>query len=227
MRLLLSAPLLLSFLGCEKQEYPITVEMDFLLPITITPSRRTLQLGDTLWLTANFADSLLDKTTSKRYRVQPQDLKLDSYIAYRELLGVGQEPKGIAPTFRIVEKVGRAWIDGATTGSLRFVYDGHNYHAQIGLIPTKIGITSLIVSLLPAGKTLGKSYFLPFINLPPDASGRERRASFNDGLYVINEGKANNFDLYSQYVKAFATVPGTPENAVIYETKSTFTVEVK
>lgn len=224
---LMSLILSLSAMSCVKEEYPITVPIEFLIPAKITPSSRTIQRGDTLWLEASFSDSLFDKTTGRRYRVRPEDFKLDSYIVYRELLGVGQLPVGIAPTFRIVEKVGKAWISGSNTGGLQFVYDGRNYKAKIGLIPTKACVTSLIISLLPSQVTSGKPYFLPFIKLAPDASGKERKASYSNGFYVVNEGKANNFDLYSQHNKAWSLDPGVPESTVIYEQQSTFTVEVK
>lgn len=68
---------------------------------------------------------------------------------------------------------------------------------------------------------------LPFIQLPLTAEGRKQVAVLDESLYVINDGKANNFDLYSQYRRAFAQEPGTPLETVIFETKSFFTVEVK
>ncbi len=220
--------LLLALGGCgPKEAYPELVPVGFLPAVTLTPSSRTMHRGDTLWLEANFSDSLLDYHSGHRYRVRPQDLPLSSFLLYRELLGIGQEPVGIAPTFRLVEKVGHASIDGAFTGSFEPVYDGHYYRAKIGLIPTKACITSINLLIAPAKKRLEDVPLLSFIQLPRDAQGREQKAQLDNSFYSINDGKANNLDLFQQYSKTFSQGPGALPINVIYEQKSTFTVEVK
>ncbi|WP_375417306.1 hypothetical protein [uncultured Hymenobacter sp.] len=223
--------MLLALTGCPKKEdYPLIVPIGFLIPVTITPSSGTMLRGDTLWLEAHFSDSLLDRNSGHHYRVRPQDLVLNSGIFYKELLGIGKSPIGVARTFRIVEKVGKATIDGASTGSFEPLYDGHRYQLRIGVIPTKAGVLSLSLLLSPknpADGTPALDGFLPFIYLAPTAEDREQKAVLADPFYVINDGQANNFDLYSQHVKAFALESGVPSETVIYETKSTFTVEVK
>lgn len=69
--------------------------------------------------------------------------------------------------------------------------------------------------------------FLPFIQLPRNAEGQEQQAVLDYSFFIINEGKANNFDLFSQSTKTIALEPGTVPNTVLSETKSRFTVEVK
>lgn len=224
-RLFAGLGLSLLFVGCQKKSSHELVPVTFLPTVTITPSSRTMHRGDTLWLEANFSDSLLDLNSGHRYRVRPQDIRLNSAIFYKELLGIGKEPDGIAPTFRLVEKVGHASIDGAFSGTLEPVYDGHYYRARIGLIPTKACITAISLRMTPA--TDESQPLLPFIQLPPNAQGHEQRAQLDDCFYVVNNGQANNFDLFSQYQRAFALEPGTPLKGIIYEQKSTFTVEVK
>ncbi len=221
--------LLLALGGCgPKETYPELVKVGFLLTATITPSSRTIHRGDTLWLEANFSNSLLDYHSGHRYRVRPQDLKFHSAIFYRELLGVGYERTGIAPTFRLVEKVGHASISGSFTGSFEPIYDGHYYRAKIGLIPTKACITSINLLIVPAGGVrLADVPLLSFIQLPRDAQGREQKAQLDDSFYSINDGKANNFDLFQQNYKTLSLEPGAPLQNIIYEQKSTFTVEVK
>ena len=213
--------------ACEKNERPAEiVEIGLLLPVSITPSGRTMQRGDTLWLEANFSDSLLDKNSGKRYRIRPQDLNLRSSIVYKRLEGIGRLPTGIAQSFRVVEKVGRAPVGGSTTGLLISVYDGRFYRARIGLIPTQPGITAISMLVSPEGGTSEKYPELPFIQLSP-VKGIPQRAVLSNCSYVINEGKATNFDLYSQHTRAFALEANPPPVQVDYELKSTFTVEVK
>ncbi len=221
--------LLLALGGCgPKETYHVLVPVGFLPAVTLTPSSRTMHRGDTLWLEANFSDSLLDYRSGNRYRVRPQDLPLSSFFVCSELLGIGQESVGIAPTFRLVEKVGHASIDGAFTGSIEPIYDGHYYRAKIGLIPTKACITSIVLRMVPAKNArLENVPLLSFIQLPRDAQGREQKAQLDDSFYSINDGKANNFDLFQQNHKTFSQEPDAPLKTTIYEQKSTFTVEVK
>jgi len=225
---LASLGLLLALGGCgPKETYPVLVQVGFLPTATLTPSSRTMHRGDTLWLEANFSDSLLDYHSGHRYRVRPQDLKFLSGIACEELLGIGQQPVGIAPTFRLVEKVGQAAVQGATNMSFEPVYDGHYYRAKIGLIPTKACITSLYLLIIPARNRLADVPLLSFIQLPRDAQGREQKAQLDNSFYSINDGKANNFDLFQQNYRTFSQEPDASLQNVIYEQKSTFTVEVK
>ncbi len=227
MRLLLASSLLLSFLGCEKPKGPVAVPIGFLPTATITPSARTMQRGDTLWLEMNCSDSLLDRHSGRRFRVRPQDVALRSAILFRRLVGVGQEPTSIAPSFRVVEKIGRAAVKGSISASFEPVYDGTRYRARIGLIPTQTGVTAISLIMVPVEGTRGLGRFIPFVALPPDTDGREQKAVLDESFYVLNDGKANNFDLFAQHTRAFALEPGTPQIQILYEQQSTFTVEVK
>ncbi|OGX84354.1 hypothetical protein BEN47_03050 [Hymenobacter lapidarius] len=220
--------LLLSLVQCgEKPKGPVAVPVGFLPEVTIMPSARTMQRGDTLWLDMNCSDSLLDRNSGRRFRVRPQDVALRSYIAFQRLEGIGRLPTNIAPTFRLVEQVGRAVVKGSFSASFEPIYDGSRYRARIGLIPTQTGITAIVVRMVPVDDTRAFGQFLPFISLPTDAEGREQKAVLDDSFYVVNGGKANNFDLFAQHTRAFALEPGTPQIQIIYEQKSTFTVEVK
>jgi predicted small lipoprotein YifL len=227
-RLLIALGLLLSLTRCGKKEaYPVIVPIGFPPAVKLTPTSRTMQRGDTLWLEASFSDSLLDRNSGRRYRVRPQDLKLTSGIVYQELTGINREATGIATTFRRVEKLGKAPNGGALTSGLELVYDDHYYRARIGLIPTKACITAISLLIYPAGGARNLGRPLGFIQLPTDAEGHEQKAVLDDSFYIINNGSANNFDLYSQHTRAFALELGTPSGPVLFEIKSTFTVEVK
>ena len=88
------------------------------------------------------------------------------------------------------------------------------------------------ISLLPAPQhpstgAESPNKYLSFIFLPPSAEGKEQKAVLRYSFYVINGGKGNNFDLYSQHTKAFVLEPNPAPINVEYELKSTFTVEVK
>ncbi|TDN37623.1 hypothetical protein A8B98_03620 [Hymenobacter sp. UV11] len=186
-------------------------------------------VGDTLWLETNFSDSLLDLNSGKRYRIQPQDMSLETVFAIHELHGLGQKTTGLASTFRIVERIGQAAAGGEYTGLFTTIYDGHSYRAKFGLIPTKRGFTSISLLLLPPGGAKGFGRFIPFLTFPPDAQGREQKAVLDNMYLIINEGKANNYDLYRQQFTIDPETTGTdvPPASLIYGRESTFTFEVK
>ncbi len=227
MPLLFGLALLFLLSGCPaKEEFPVIIPVGFVLPVTITPTSRTTQVGDTLWLEADYSDSLVEKNSGRRYRVRPQDLAFTSYVNYKHLLGQGQEPVGVARSFRIVEQLGRAPIGGSTSGLFVPVYDGRRYRARIGLIPTRRGVTAISMSVT-AGGWRAHGQFLPFLTFSPDAQGREQKAVLDESHFVINDGQANNFSLFAQHVRAFSLEPGTPMLQVLYEQKGTFTVDVR
>lgn len=220
--------LLLSLAQCgPKEKGHVAVPVGFLPEATLTPTARTMRRGDTLWLEMNCSDSLLDRHSGRRFRVRPQDVALRSFIAFKRLTGVGQEPVPIAPSFRLVERIGRSSPTGSLSASFEPVYDGARYRACIGLIPTQVGVTSIALLMVPVESTRALGRFLPFIALPLSAEGREQKAVLDDSFYVINQGKANNFDLFAQHTRAFSDVPNADVLATIYEQQSTFTVEVK
>lgn len=182
MRLLVASSLLLSFFGCEKEKGPVAVPMGFLLEATITPNARTMQRGDTLWLEVDCSDSLLDRHSGRRFRVRPQDAAFTYTILYKKLLGVDQQYVGVANTFRLVERIGKASINGAFTGGFEPMYDGHYYRAKLGLIPTQAGVTAISMLITPVGGAKALGSFIPFVQLPPDAQGREQKATFDESF---------------------------------------------
>ena len=149
-------------------------------------------------------------------------------IVIKELQGIGQTATGSASTFRVVEQVGQLAIGGVTTGVFALDYDGHFYKGKFGLIPTQPGVMSISLLLSPDGGPKGFGRYIPFIQLPPNADGQEQKATLDDMFFIINEGKANNYSLYSQHTTAYPQLPaGVSLKNSLYEQQSTFTVEVK
>ncbi|MDO7887484.1 hypothetical protein [Hymenobacter cheonanensis] len=198
-------------------------------PVTVSPTRATMQVGDTLWVEAACSDSLRDFETGRRFRVQPQDLPLASYFAIHKLFGNGQPTTANASAFRVVEKIGRAGTGGALTGQFFPIYDGHTYRFRFGLIPTQPGINAISLLLMPAEGESGLEKNIPALaaQLPPDPEGREQRAGIYDLDYLINEGKANNYDLFRKQTTIDPETSGLPATSLVYSRQSTFTVEVK
>ena len=202
------------------------VHFAFVLPVSVEPSAPTVTLGDTLWLSANFSDSLLDLRSNMRYRIRPQDLPLHSIIGFFTLNGAGTQPTGFTSGFRIVNEIGKVTDAGGTTKNFLMAHDGTHYRARIGIIPQAKGVFafSIITGLRPPFRAFGP---LPFMQVSPDAKGRPRSPFLDDIYYVINDGDTN-FPLLQQnsYTSTSPSVPHPREATVYYEQKETFTFMV-
>ena len=162
----------ISLTGCKPKQASVVVPLVLLAPMTMHPASATMQRGDTLWLEANFSDSLLDLNSGHRYRVRPQDMQFNTYISLVKLQGIGQVPTGAAGTFQVVNRIGELFIGGGTTGVFYLDYDGQAYRGKFGLIPTQPGVMSISLLLTPLDRTSSLGSFIPFIHLPPDSQGR-------------------------------------------------------
>lgn len=228
-KLSMTSSLCLTLATCKKSPAPTSVSLILTAPVTVGPTRATMQVGDTLWVEGAYSDSLQDFETGRRFRVQPQDLPLSSYFVINALHGNGQPIIGNASAFRVVEKIGRARAGGGTTGQFFPTYDGHIYRVRFGLIPTQPGINAISLLLMPAEGESGLEKNIPALaaQLPPDPDGREQRAVIYNLYYLINEGKANNYDLFRQQTTIDPETTGIPATSLVYRRQSTFTVEVK
>ena len=211
--------------ACERAPLPERVHFAFLIPLSISPGADTVARGDTLWLTANFSDSLLDLRSHQRYRLPPQDIPLLSSVGFLHLMGAGQFYEGAAAHFRVVNRVGQLRPGGGTFSRFEPVHDGQHYRARIGIIPQRAGVygLSFITNL---ASPFGPDRPLPFLRLPPDGNGNPRVAVLDDIYYVVNNGDTH-FALQQQHNYIASDKPGAPEGAIYYEQKSTFTFVVK
>lgn len=212
---------LCGLLACEREKVPELVHFAFVVPVRIEPGAATVARGDTLWLSVNFSDSLLDLRSNQRYRARQQDLKLDAAVGFRKLLGPTQSLGSNAQDFVVVNRLGQLLPGGATFRRWEPVYDGHRYRARIGIIPQKTGVYAL--TLLSALDTPDP---LPFLTVSPGADGEARRAVLDDVYYIINEGDVH-FDLQQQHSLVISTRPEATEASIYYEQQGTFTFVVR
>jgi len=216
-----------SCVSCQKEAPLVTVPLVLGAPLTVTPTNPIVRLGDTLWVEANFSDSLLDYNSGKRYRIRPQDMVLRTVYFIEKLVGVNQNPEPGASSFKIIRTRGQITEGGSFSGLFHLDYDGSRYRGKYGFIPIKRGVLCLSFLLTPPGGTREFNTFLPFIQMPPDSQGRPQRAELEGMLFIVNEGKANNFDLYQQHRQAFTLGPGVKYWARLIEQQGALTVEVK
>ena len=211
--------------ACEPAPHPERVHFAFLIPLRISPAADTVARGDTLWLTANFSDSLLDLRSHRRYHLPPQDIKIYTNVGFKHLVGAGQFYEGATARFRVVNRVGQLRPFGGIFGRLDLVHDGQRYRARIGIVPQFVGVYAL--SFLPTfDSPIGPDNPLPFLHLPPDGDGNPRVAVLDDIYYVVNDGNTH-FALQRQNNYVVSDTPGAPEGAIYYETQGTYTFAVR
>lgn len=224
--LFLSIGLLGLLTACKKPD-PVVLPLLLVAPATLTPTASTARVGDTLWVEAHYSDSLLDLNSNRHYRIRPQDMALGTAFAASFLHGNGQTATGAASTLQIISRTGKAGGGGSFTGRFEPVYDGRFYHAKFGLVPTQRGMLAISLMLVLPGGAHAYGTILPFLQLPPDAQGREQKAAIEEMYFIVNKGQDNNFDLYCQHAAVNFQTANLPPNALIYPQQSTFTVEVK
>lgn len=216
---------LLLLTACERAPLPERVHFAFLIPLSISPAADTVARGDTLWLTANFSDSLLDLRSHRRYHLPPKDIKIYTNVGFKHLVGAGQFYEGAAARFRVVNRVGQLRPVGGIFGRLDLVHDGQHYRARIGIIPQVVGVYAL--SFFPTfDSPIGPDNPLPFLHLPPDGNGDSRVAVLDDMYYVVNDGNTHfALQRLNNYVRS--DKPGATEGTEYYETKGTYTFAVR
>lgn len=224
--LFLSIGLLGLLTACKKPD-PVVLPLLLVAPATLTPTASTARVGDTLWVEAHYSDSLLDLNSNRRYRIRPQDMTLGTSFAATYLHGNGQPDTGAASTLQVVPRTGKARVNGSFTGSFEPKYDGHFYHSKFGLVPTQRGVLAISLMLMLPGGARDYGYILPFMQLPPDAQGREQKAAIEFMYFIVNGGKDNNYDLYCQQATVNPQTANLPPKSLIYPQQSTFTVEVR
>jgi hypothetical protein len=77
----------------------------------------------------------------------------------------------------------------------------------------------------PDGATAFGNFFPP-VQFPANAQGQEQKAVLDMMYLVINDGKANNYDLYRQQFTVDPEMSGTPEKSLFYGLNSTFPMEI-
>ena len=219
--LFLSIGLLGLLTACKKPD-PVVLPLLLVAPATLTPTAATARVGDTLWVEANYSDSLLDLNSNRRYRIRPQDMTLVAGVSAFFLHGNGQLTTGAIASLQVIPRVGR--IKGI---SFEAEYDGRAYHIKFGLVPTQRGILAISLLLVPQEGVKAYGTILPFLQLPPNAQGREQKAAIEEMYFIVNRGQANNFDLYCQQATVNLQTANLPPKSLIYSQQSTFTVEVR
>jgi hypothetical protein len=170
------------------------------IPLAIRPQQDTFQLGDTLWLEADFPDSLQDFYSREWIYIGPGFefftdiilMKLNNPDGYRD------QQEGNGASYTIINYIGEVQTLFSTFGSVRFDYSNGRYRLKTALVPSDIGVNS-ISFLYYAGSVFGNSV-RDDIDLGLDDRGRPIKPFMLWMHYNINGGNTNYYLLTENIV---------------------------
>jgi hypothetical protein len=185
---------------CKDAKDSEFVFMTFILPVWIEPQTAELKLGDTLWLTGSFPDTLLELRSGKYYPLENFDFKSKMCLTrlVDSKLYLSQQPPAIKD-FSFVSSIGSFTSPGSQCGNLNFVFSDHKYHYRIGMIPHSTGIYNLNF-LWPIdlhGLAEEQIDLREVINIGWAPDGRELVPVYEAFYFVINGGNTN-FELFKE-----------------------------
>jgi hypothetical protein len=207
------------FSSCHKpkNEY---VEMVFKLPLSITPTKDTVNIGDTLTLEASFSDNLKEEFSGQYYRFQNFDFK--TRVAFNKLgdtsLLISQQP-GATGLFAITNDLGGITGLSETFGGVEFTYEGNVYKLKTKVVAKQKGVFAISFY----SQLYTKNSQLSFIDLGQTSSGGKKIAILDNIWYIINNGNTH-FGLYSKNTKVGnITLPDVKN----YEMEAAYTFVVR
>ena len=204
---------------CDDDKSIEYVDIILMLDFKVTPIADTFHLGDTIWLTLDSPDTLLDYNSKKYFKIENFDFK--SRVGIISLVNkniyISEQP-GALGDFTLFSKKGLLSNPRDTFADLATVYSEDSYQCKIAFIPNKKGLFCV--------EFLSPEYLdLSLIKLDKSSEGRRKIPVYRGLFYSINMGVNNNFDLLEANSKLTSITYPIPEN-IYAEQKGTFTFQV-
>ncbi|MET4104896.1 hypothetical protein [Hymenobacter sp. UYP22] len=216
--------------SCEREERPIPEQVPFIfqIPLTISPSKDTVSVGDTLWLKASFPDTVREFYSGKYYTVKPTQFDWMTSIAMRKLVYSNQylgNQLAAANNFSYINKIGTIKPNN-TFSDLRYEYINKIYTCKIGIIPKQKGIYAFnFGDNWNISSNSKPKPDLSFIKLDSSKDNMNRQAVYQSVYYYIND-KHTNFYL----VKAnslYASLNYPDNSNINYEQEGSYAFVVR
>jgi hypothetical protein len=172
---------------CHKQ--PCETTYHFEIPFSIT-ERDSFRIGDTIWLSSQISDNLVDKTTNQSIDVSKFDFQIRCGMYRMDTTQFDEAEK----YFEFINKTGKMEMTIASTIDTKLVYQKETNSSsrvvKIGMIPKKIGI-----------------FKISFANLTDDITNVKLTQSncieSLKFLYTMNEGREFNYYLLKNNLLPF------------------------
>lgn len=181
--LFFAAIVVFSECNCNITSSPLCQRIfEFEIPLSLTPSNDTIQVGDTLWLESFIPNQLADKKTNEIVDVTGFDFKIRANISRMEIESTPDALNDF--TFiNIFGNVELLALSSITKSKIHYNFTGNSQNLKVGLIPQKPGL-----------------YQISFYNLTMEIENVDitKNSECREDLvitYIMNDGKENNYYL--------------------------------
>jgi len=130
--------------SCKKEDRREQVRFDFLVPITITPLKDTISVGEELTFSTLFSDSVYDMNSAKRYYLP--DFNWRPMIFIKKLVApeknlFNQLRSG--GKFEYINVVGSFTIVDDIAATMKYIYENKQYKLTVKIKPKEKGVFSI------------------------------------------------------------------------------------
>ena len=130
--------------SCKKEARREQVRFDFLVPITITPLKDTISVGEELTFSTLFSDSVYDMNSAKRYYLP--DFNWRPMIFIKKLVAPEKNLSGqlyAGSKFEYINVVGNFTRVDNIGANMKYVYENNQYKITVKIKPKEPGIYSI------------------------------------------------------------------------------------
>ncbi len=130
--------------SCKKEVPREQVRFDFLVPITITPLKDTISVGEELTFSTLFSDSVYDMNSAKRYYLP--NFNWRPMIFIKKLVA---PEKNLFNQFRAggkfeyINVVGSFTIVDEIAATMKYIYENNQYKLTVKIKPNEKGVFSI------------------------------------------------------------------------------------
>ena len=130
--------------SCKKEVPREQVRFDFLIPITITPLKDTINVGEELTISTLFSDSVYDMNSAKRYYLP--NFNWRPMIFIKKLVA---PEKNLFNQFRAggkfeyINVVGSFTIVDDIAATMKYIYENNQYKLTVKIKPKEKGVFSI------------------------------------------------------------------------------------
>ena len=173
--------------SCNKEVRPKKVTFDFLVPITITPLKDTISVGEELTFSTLFSDSVYDMNSAKRYYLP--NFNWRPMIFIKKLVAPEKALSAqlfAGSKFEYINVVGSFIIVADVAATMNYVYENNQYKLTVKIKPKEKGVFSI---------DFGNDFNPNSVKLPqefaPSTSGITYDPVIGDMRNQINNGQTN------------------------------------
>lgn len=216
--------------SCERDEKPVPEQVPFIfqIPLTISPPKDTVSVGDTLWLKANFPDTVREFYSGHYYTVKPNQFDWRTSIAIRKLVYPNQylgNQLAASNSFTYINKIGKL-EPNSIFADLKYNYANNIYSCKIGIVSKQKGVyTFNFGDSWNLSSNSAPQPNLSFIQLDPTNSNKQRQAVYRAVYYYINNKQTNFYLVKANSLYTSLNYPS--ESNINYEQEASYSFVVR